>query len=88
MTFLVFLISLLVLERIVRGLEIKEISPPETPTDTSAGREKSAGTPAQTASLATLGQALDQYGRGQAPGAAGEPVSTVAPPGRVSPKGR
>jgi hypothetical protein len=68
MTFLLFLISLAVLEYIVRRPE----ETPKTGWQPSAKRraeDKPADSaPALTPGLLALGQALDQCGRGQSPG--------------------
>jgi len=68
MTFLLFLVSLAVLEYIVRGAE----EAPDTGQQPVAKRQLKDrpldSAPAFTAGLLALGQALDQRGRGQTPG--------------------
>jgi hypothetical protein len=68
MTFLLFLISLAVLEYIVRRPE----EAPRTgwqPLTKQRVRDRPAeSAPTLTPGLLALGQALDQYGRGQSPG--------------------
>ena len=68
MTFLLFLVSLAVLEYIVRR-------PKETPKTgwQALAKQRAADRPADSApaltpGLVALGQALDQFGRGQSPG--------------------
>jgi hypothetical protein len=92
MTFLVFLISLFVLDRIVRRQESRDVSPPESLSD-AAKRKRSAESPAEAGGLAALGSALDQYGRGQPPGTTEEPqqsslpASAAVPPRRLPQNG-
>ena len=79
MTFLLFLISLAVLEYIVRRPE----EAPKTGMQPLAKRRAeelpAESAPALTAGLFALGQALEQSGRGQTPGATAKAPEVPSP---------
>ena len=68
MTFLVFLISLAVLEYIVRRPEAAPNTGGQPLAKRQAEGRQAEPAPALTPGLLALGQALDRRGRGQAPG--------------------
>jgi hypothetical protein len=68
MTFLLFLISLAVLEYIVRRPEVAPKTGWQALAKQRAEDRPADTAPALTPGLLALGQALDRYGRGQSPG--------------------
>lgn len=73
MTFLLFLVSVAVLEYVLSR-------PERPPAEGTVSREKAAGAEPVTAQgLFSLGRAIEQYGRGTTPGVGGQVPEVRAP---------